>query len=394
MNVVFLFTGFLFVAGLGYAFSHNRKAIRLRPIIAMMIAQLVLAFLLLNTSVGIELILFISKVFDTLMKLGISGVDFVFGGLENAGMSTFFLDVLLPIIFISVLIGILNHFKILPLLIRFTGFVLSKLNGMGRLENYIAVSSAFLGQSEVFLTTKKQLGLVSSKRLYTLCTSAMSAVSIAIVGAYMTMLEPKYVVVAIVVNILSALIVANIINPYTLTKEEDLIEPVEEAEKPAFFQMISESIVDGLKIAVIVGAMLIGFIALMNLVNELFLLIFRVSFQEVLGYIFAPVAFLMGVPQAEIVSAGSIMATKIVTNEFVAMLNFKEIASSLSPKTVGIVSVFLVSFANFGSIGIITGSVRALNEKQGDLVAKFGLKLLLGSTLASVLSATIIGVFL
>ncbi|QRG68687.1 NupC/NupG family nucleoside CNT transporter [Brevibacillus choshinensis] len=394
MNIVFFVTGLLFVSGVGYAASNNRKDIRLTPILKMIAAQLVLAFLLLNTSIGIDLIRFISKGFDVLMKLGISGVDFVFGGLENNGVSNFFLDVLLPIIFISVLIGILNHFRILPLIIRYAGLILSKLNGMGKLENYIAVSSAFLGQSEVFLTTKKQLGQISRKRLYTLCTSAMSAVSIAIVGAYMTMLEPRYVVVAIVVNILSALIVANIMNPYDLDDEEDLPLVEEEAGKPSFFQMISESILDGLKVAIIVAAMLIGFIALMNLVNELFLWATHLSFQSILGYIFAPVAFLMGVPQSDIVQAGSIMATKIVTNEFVAMLNFKEIAGGLSPKTIGIVSVFLVSFANFGSIGIITGSVKALHERQGDVVAKFGLKLLLGSTLASVLSATIIGVFL
>lgn len=395
MNVVFLLTGLLFVAALCYAVSNNRKGIKAKPIAIMIVTQLLFAFLLLNTKLGIDLISFISMTFDKLMKLGISGVDFVFGGLENPGASVFFLDVLLPIIFISVLIGILNYVKILPLIIKHVGLALSKLNGMGKLENYIAVSSAILGQSEVFLTTKKQLGLVSRKRLYTLCTSAMSAVSIAIVGAYMTMLEPRYVVTAIVVNILSALIVANIINPYDLNDEEDLLETREEAgPKPSFFQMISESVLDGLKVAIIVAAMLIGFIALMNLINELFAAIFHVTFQSVLGYIFAPVAFLMGIPKSDIVQAGSIMATKLVTNEFVAMLNFKDIAGGLSPRTVGIVSVFLVSFANFGSIGIITGSVKALSEHQGDVVAKFGLKLLLGSTLASILSATIVGVFL
>jgi len=158
--------------------------------------------------------------------------------------------------------------------------------------------------------------------------------------------------------------------------------------------MISESIMDGLKIAIIVAAMLIGFIALMNLINYLFTLVFHVSFQTVLGYIFAPVAFVLGIPANEIVRAGSIMATKLVTNEFVAMLNFKDIAGQLSERTAGIVSVFLVSFANFSSVGIITGAVRALNEKQGDKVARFGLKLLYGSTLASVLSAAIVGLFL
>ncbi|KIV57617.1 pyrimidine nucleoside transporter NupC [Aneurinibacillus migulanus] len=397
MNILFFLTGLLLVFILGYLASYNRKGIRVRPIAAMLLTQIILAFLLLNTRAGVVLVSYVAKLFAKLVEIGIQGVDFVFGGLENEGISNFFLDVLLPIIFISVLIGILNHLKILPLIIKYVGLVISKINGMGRLENYIAVSSAILGQSEVFLTAKRELNFISKRRLYTLCTSAMSAVSIAIVGAYMTMLEPRYVVVAIVLNILSALIIANIINPYR-TEDEDnvqLIEAAEEKEKKlTFFQMISESIMDGLKIAIIVAAMLIGFIALINLINYIFTLVFHISFQDVLGYIFAPIAFLMGVPANEAVRAGSIMATKLVTNEFVAMLSFKDIAGQLSERTVGIVSVFLVSFANFSSVGIITGAVRALHEEKGDEVATFGMKLLYGSTLASILSGTIIGLFL
>jgi nucleoside transport protein len=393
MRFLFFATGLLLVFILAYLVSYDKKNIRYKAILSMLAVQIILTFALLNTKAGILIIGFISKMFNKLIELGIQGVDFVFGGLENEKMSSFFLDVLLPIIFISILIGILNYFKILPVIIKYVGLALSKINGMGKLENYIALSSAILGQSEVFLTTKKQIGLVSKTRLYTLCTSAMSAVSIAIVGAYMTMIEPKYVVIAIMLNILSALIIANIVNPYEITDEQDLLI-VEEEHKMSFFQMLGESIMDGLKVAVIVAAMLIGFIALINLIDYVFTLIFHVSFQTILGYIFAPIAFLMGIPWDEAVKAGSIMATKLVTNEFVAMLNFKDIAGTLSEKTVGIVSVFLVSFANFSSIGIITGAVKALDAKQGDVVAKFGLKLLYGSTLASMLSATIMGLFL
>lgn len=392
MNVVFFITGLLLVFILGYVVSNNKTGIKIRPIVTMLVVEGILTFFMLNTKVGITLISYISKAFHKLVTLGISGVDFVLGGLENKGASTFLLDVLLPIIFISVLIGILSYLHVLPFTIKWIGWGLSKLNGMGRLENYVAVSSAILGQSEVFLTTKRQLGVVSKRRLYTLCTSAMSAVSIAIVGAYMTMIEPKYVVVAIVINIFSALIIANIINPYDLEEDDLLVE--DEESKTNLFQAISESIMDGLKVAIIVAAMLIGYIALINLVNYLFTLIFQIPFQTVLGYIFAPIAFLMGIPSDETVRAGSIMATKLVTNEFVAMLDFQGMAQQLSNKTVGIVSVFLVSFANFSSIGIITGAVKALHEKQGDEVAKFGLKLLYGSTLASVLSGTIVGLFL
>ncbi|GLI06342.1 pyrimidine nucleoside transporter NupC [Paenibacillus tyrfis] len=397
MKFLFVVAGLLLVFAVGYLFSNNRKGIRSRPILAMLVTQIVLSFIILNTKIGLELITFVSRLFSKLMEFGVGGVNFVFGGLENQGASTFFINVLLPIIFISILIGILNYVKVLPFVIKYVGLALSKLNGMGRLENYVAVSAALLGQSEVFLTTKKQLNQVTKQRLYTLCTSAMSAVSISIVGAYMTMLEPKYVVVAIVLNIFSALIVANIINPYKLDPEEEkatVVADEEHGPKESFFQMISESIMDGFKVAIIVGAMLIGFIALMNMINYVFELIFHISFQSVLGYIFAPVAFLMGIPWSEAVPAGGIMATKLVTNEFVAMLSFKDIASGLSPRTVGIVSVFLVSFANFSSIGIITGAVKALNDKRGDEAAQFGLKLLLGSTLASILSATLIGLFL
>lgn len=393
MNIIFYITGLLLVFAIGFLISNNRKDIRYKSIGIMLGTQLVLTFVLLNTKIGIISIEFVSALFTKLIDLGITGVEFVFGGMENKGEFTFFLNVLLPIIFIAVLIGILNHFKVLPFIVKYVGLILSKLNGMGKMENYIAVSSAVLGQTEVFLTVKDQMDSFSKRRLYTFCTSAMSAVSVAIVGAYMELIEPRFVVVAIVLNILSALIVANIINPYELSEEEDTLA-IESHKKVSFFQMISESIMDGFKVAIIVAAMLIGFIALMNGIDYIFMLAFNVSFQTILGFVFAPIAFIMGVPWAESVSAGGIMATKLVTNEFVAMLSFTEIAAGLSPKAIGIVSVFLVSFANFSSIGIITGSVKALSPKQGDEVAKNGLKLLLGSTIASVLSATVIGVFL
>ncbi|MGE7836756.1 NupC/NupG family nucleoside CNT transporter [Viridibacillus arvi] len=397
MNFVFLVTGLLFVFVLGYIFSYNRKNIRIRPIAMMLIAQLVLSFFILNTNIGLSIISAISKLFDTLMGYGVEGVNFVFGGMENEPGAVFFLNVLLPIVFISVLIGILNFIKVLPFFIKYVGMGMSKLNGMGKLENYVAVSSALFGQSEVFLTTKEQLNKISKRRLYTLCTSAMSAVSVSVIGAYMTMLEPKYVVVGIIINIFSALIVANLLNPYELKPEEDYTVINDEAdhkEKESFFQMISEAIMDGFKVAVIVGAMLIGFIALMAMINNLFDLIFHISFQEILGYVFAPIAFIMGIPWSEAVAAGGIMATKLVTNEFVAILSFQDIAANLSAKTEAIVSVFLISFANFSSIGIITGAVKALNDKRGSEVASFGLKLLFGSTLASILSATLVGLFM
>ncbi|SYX82406.1 NupC/NupG family nucleoside CNT transporter [Paenibacillus alvei] len=392
MKFVIAIIGLLAVFGLTYIASKDRRNIRYRPLAVMVVLQAILAFVLLNTSVGETLIRGFASVFDSLLGYAAEGINFVFGGIVNDIKGTqFFLNVLLPIVFISALIGILQYTKILPFIIKYIGLGLSKVNGMGKLESYNAVASAILGQSEVFISVKKQIGLLPERRLYTLCASAMSTVSMSIVGAYMTMIQPKYVVTALVLNLFGGFIIASILNPYKVSKEEDILE-VQEEHKQSFFEMLGEYIMDGFKVAITVAAMLIGFVALIALVNGIFGNIFGISFQEVLGYVFAPFAFLMGVPWKEAVDAGSIMATKMVANEFVAMLDLGKL--TLSERTTGIVSVFLVSFANFSSIGIISGAVKGLHEKQGNVVARFGLRLLYGATMVSVLSAIVAGIFL
>ncbi|MCH7320456.1 NupC/NupG family nucleoside CNT transporter [Solibacillus sp. MA9] len=393
MQYVISILGILVVLFLAWLASSNRKEIKFKPIITMIIIQILLSLLLLNTEFGLIIIKGIATVFNKLLEYASEGVSFVFGGIANEGEAPFFLTVLLPIVFISALIGILQHLKILPFLMKGIGLLLSKVNGMGKLESYNAVASLIVGQSEVFITLKKQLGLISNQRMYTLCASAMSTVSMSIVGAYMTMLEPKYVVTALVLNLFGGFIIATIINPYEVDPNEDLLE-IEAHEKQSFFEMLGEYILDGFKVAVIVGAMLIGFIALMAGFNHVFELLFNISFQTILGYIFAPVAFIMGIPFSEAASAGSIMATKLLTNEFVAMLDLSGGNYHFSERTMGILSVFLVSFANFSSIGIIVGAVKSLNEKQGNSVARFGLKLLYGATLVSVLSSIIVSLIL
>lgn len=392
MKYIIGIIGLVIFCALALLVSNNRKAIRYRPIFVMFVCQFLMAALLLKTPYGKMAIAAVAKCFGSLLSYASEGVNFVFGGLVNAGELSFFISVLLPIVFISALIGILQHWGILGFVIKYIGLGLSKLNGMGRLESYNAVASAILGQSEVFISVKKQLGLLPEHRLYTLCTSAMSTVSMSIVGAYMVMLEPRYVVTALVLNLFGGFIIASIINPYKVSPEEDILS-VEEENKQSFFEMLSEYILDGFKVAIIVGAMLIGFIALITMANAIFTLAFHISFQNFLGYVFSPLAFLVGVPWHEAVNAGSIMATKIVSNEFVAMLDLTKGDFGFSVRTTAIVSVFLVSFANFSSIGIIVGAVKALDNKQGNVAARFGLKLLYGATLVSFLNATVVGLF-
>ena len=393
MKYIIGVVGLIVILALAWIGSSDKKNIKYKPIFLMLILQFVLGFILLNTQVGNYLVGSIANGFDVLLACAGDGVNFVFGGLVNNDQFSFFISVLLPIIFISALIGILQYLKILPFVIKYIGLVLSKINGMGKLESYNAVASAILGQSEVFISVKKELGLLPKHRLYTLCASAMSTVSMSIVGSYMVLLQPRYVVTAIVLNLFGGFIIASVINPYSVSEEEDILV-VEDEKKQTFFEVLGEYILDGFKVAVIVAAMLVGFVAIIAVINMIFRSIFGMSFQDILGYVFSPFAFLMGVPLNESIQAASVMATKLVSNEFVAMNLLASGDLHLSARSIGIVSVFLISFANFSSIGIISGAVKGLNQEQGNVVARFGLKLLYGATLVSMLTATIVGLII
>lgn len=361
---------------------------------------------MMNTTIGLTILTALGSFFEGLINVSKAGINFVFGDIQNKNGFTFFLNVLLPLVFISVLIGIFNYIKVLPFIIKYVGIAINKITRMGRLESYFAISTAMFGQPEVYLTIKDIIPRLSRAKLYTIATSGMSAVSMAMLGSYMQMIEPKFVVTAVMLNIFSALIIASVINPYksddsdveidNLTKSTETKSVNGKTGKPkkvAFFQMIGDSAMDGFKIAVVVAVMLLAFISLMEAINIMFGSV-GLNFKQLIGYVFAPIAFLMGIPWSEAVPAGSLMATKLITNEFVAMLDFKNVLGDVSARTQGIISVYLVSFANFGTVGIIVGSIKGISDKQGEKVSSFAMRLLLGSTLASIISGSIIGLVL
>ncbi|MHC2598719.1 CNT family concentrative nucleoside transporter [Kluyvera sp. 1366] len=373
--------------------SHDRKRIRPRFIIQLLIVEAALGWFFLHSAGGQSVVTAVGGFFETLLTYAAQGTNFVFGNMADQGLAFIFLGVLCPIVFISALIGILQHWRILPLLIRAVGTLLSKVNGMGKLESFNAVSTLILGQSENFIAYKGILADISAPRMYTMAATAMSTVSLSIVGAYMSMIDAKYVVAALLLNMFSTFIILSIINP-TRPENEEQIALDKLHEDQSFFEMLGEYILAGFKVAMIIMAMLIGFIALIAAINALFAAVFGYSFQHLLGYVFYPFAWLVGIPSADALQAASIMATKLVANEFVAMIELKKVAAEMTPRGLGILSVFLVSFANFASIGIVAGAIKGLNEKQGNVVSRFGWKLVYGSTLVSLLSAAFAGLFI
>jgi len=383
------------VIGIAFLLSNDKKNINYKGIGIMLLLQLLITWFMFSTQIGQNIINGISAGFNQLIEYGMVGIEFVVGGFVIDEGGVFFFNVLLLIIFFATILSVLTYLKILPTIIKYIGGMISKITGLPRVESFNAVNSIFFGQSEALIAIRTQFHHLTRNRLYIVSASAMSSVSASIVGAYLQMLPPSYVLLALPLNMFSALIIASIISPVHVPKEEDTVDINNVTDDKSIFEAMGNGALEGGKIALIVAAMLIAFIASLELINGLIQLVFAgVTLQEILGYILAPIGVLMGIAPNEVIQATSVMGTKIVTNEFVAMLDFQPMINDMSEKTVGIVTVFLTSFANFSSIGIIAGTVKGIDSEKAISVSGFGMKLLVGATLASILSATITGLFL
>ena len=395
MDILIGLLGLGILFGLGFLFSNDKKNINFKAIGIMLAMQAVITVTMFKTTVGLKIIETVSNGFAVVMGFASDGVSFVVGNLGGYGEGgIFFINVLLVIVFTATLLSILTHLKVLPLAIKYIGGALSKVTGLPKVECFNAINSIFFGQSEALLAVKSHLPKMDNNRLFMISVTAMASVSASIIGSYMTMIPAKYVLVAMLLNALSALIVTSIVAPVKAAKEDNDINVDDMVQTKSVFEAISIGALDGGKVALIVGAMLVAYMGLLAMFNAGFTAIVGMDLQTIMGYIFAPIAWLMGVPTSEIVTAGSIMGTKLVANEFVAMLAFQPIIDTLSYKTVGIISMFLTSFAAFGSIGIIGGTMQAINGEKAKVVATFGLKMLLVATMASFLTAIMGGLFL
>ena len=392
-SILIAIIGIALLLGVAFLMSNDKKNINFKAIGIMIGMQLLVSWLLLSTSGGLKVIETIAKAFEKLLSYGYEGINFVVGGWIPEGGSPFFVNVLLPVVFTAALLSLLTHLKILPYIIKYLGGLLSKVTGLPQVESFNAINSVFFGQSEAVLAIKSQISNLNKNRLFIVSTSAMASVSAALIASYMTMLPAKYVLVGVILNMFSGLIVASIITPVKATKEDSEIVVKDMIHTKNVFEAIGTGAIDGGKVALIVASMLIAYLALLALLNGVFDSIFGMDLTTMMGYVFSPIAYLMGIPSSEILTSGSIMGTKLLSNEFAAILQLQPLLDELSVKASAILSTFLVSFANFSSIGIITGSVQAINGAKAKEVSGFGLKLLLVATMASLLSATVVGLF-
>lgn len=409
INVV----GLLIFLAIGWLFSKDRKAIKWKSIIIMVVFNLFLAWFLTSFSIGRTIVEGAAAGFNELMKVAYTGIEFAIPSMVNVKQMDWFVSVLLPILMIVPLFDILTYIGILPWVIKWIGKGLSWLTGQPKFESFFAIEMMFLGNTEALAVSGLQLKQMNAKRNLTLAMMSMSCVTASIIGAYTQMMPGNFILTAIPVNVINALIVVAMLNPVEVSKEEDTIATMSgsaiaevevgsvdengNAEKEPFFSFLGDSILGAGRLVLIIAANVIAFVAIAALIDKLLGYINPVlSLEHILGIIMFPFAWLMGLNTHDAFQFAQFMGMKLVTNEFVVMGKVTKTisTSAFNPHYRAMLTVFLTSFANFSTIGMIIGCFKGLVDKEkNDLISKNVGYMLISGILVSLLSAAMVGLF-
>ena len=403
MDYVWGILGILGVIAIGLLLSNNRKKVQWRIILSGLAVQLLFAFIVLKWEYGREKLMQLSEGVQKLVGYANEGVVFVFGGLANADNVgfVFALNVLTIIIFFSALISVLYYLGIMQFIIKIIGGFLSKVLGTSKAESVNAAANIFVGQTEAPLVIRPFLNKMTKSQLFAVMTGGLASVSGSVLIGYSIMGVPlEYLLAASFMAAPAGLIMAKLMIPETEEIDETEFKLERNSEAANVIDAAAQGASDGMKLAVNVGAMLLSFIALIALLNGIlggvagWVGFDNVTLEGLLGYVFAPLAFLIGVPWDEAVRAGSFIGQKLILNEFVAYSNFGPVIGEFSEKTGIIISFALCGFANLSSMGILIGGLGGMAPDKRSMIAKLAVKAVAAGTLASLLSAAIAGMFL
>ncbi|HEY6128101.1 MAG TPA: NupC/NupG family nucleoside CNT transporter [Candidatus Acidoferrum sp.] len=399
--------GMLVILVGAYAFSTNRKAIKLKTILWGLGLQLLLGFFVLRSNIGAKIFSFLGNGANKLLSFSYAGSEFVFGDigfpkeLSRLGFS-FAFQVLPTIIFIAAFFAVLYHIGVMQIIIRGAAWLMTRVMGASGAESLNVAASIFMGQTEAPLTIRPFLPKLTKSELMVVMTSGMAHISGGMMAGYIQVggADPKNLLTAVIMTAPGTLLMAKMLVPET---DEPLtagrLEMPQMEKETNILGAIARGTVDGLHLALNVGAMLITFIALLALLNAMMGGVhnwphmgwFPPSLQTIFGWVFAPIAWLIGIPWHDAPAIGNLLGTRMVINEFVAFAQLGPMKSTLDPRSFMIATFALCGFANFSSIGIQIGGIGALAPDRRNDLAKFGVRAMLAGTMANLMSASIVG---
>ncbi|WP_142826754.1 NupC/NupG family nucleoside CNT transporter [Planococcus soli] len=402
MNLLWGIFGVFVVLGIAFLLSSGKKSIKPRTILGGLAIQITFAFMVLEWDLGRQALLGLSNLVQNVINYAGEGIAFVFGpAADTEGFGfVFAFQVLTIIIFFSSLISVLYYLGIMQIIIKLLGGALSKLLGTSKAESISAAANIFVGQTEAPLVVRPFIAGMTKSELFAVMTGGLASVAGSTLAGYALLGVPlEYLLAASFMAAPAGLIMAKIMMPETEEVEEKEFVMEKDQTSVNVVDAAARGASDGLQLALNVGAMLLAFIALIALLNGVlgglggWFGFDGLTIQSILGVIFAPLAWAIGVPWAEAVQAGSFIGQKLVLNEFVAYTAFAPEIANLSPKTVIVVSFALCGFANLSSLAILLGGLGAMAPSRRPDIARLGIRAVAAGMLASLLSAAIAGMF-
>ncbi|MCG6289862.1 NupC/NupG family nucleoside CNT transporter [Vibrio vulnificus] len=393
-------SGLVAILLFAWLLSTNRKNIRLKTVGLAFALQVAFALLVLYVPAGKNALNGVTGAVSNLINYGQEGIAFLFGGLATGGF-TFAINVLGIIIFFSALISGLYHIGLMPKVINLIGGALQKLLGTGRAESLSATANIFVGMIEAPLVVKPYLKHMSDSQFFAVMTCGLASVAGGTLVGYASLgVELNYLIAAAFMSAPAGLLMAKILMPETEAQAEDVqMENVEMPKATNVVEAMADGAMSGLRIAVAVGATLLAFVSVIALLNGLLGWVgswfgISLSFELILGYLFAPVAWFLGVPWHEAITAGSLIGNKIVVNEFVAFIQLMQVKQDLSAHSQAIVTFALCGFANISTMAMLIGGLGSLVPEKRSFISKYGFRAITAGVLANLMSASIAGVIL
>ncbi|USH01396.1 NupC/NupG family nucleoside CNT transporter [Grimontia kaedaensis] len=400
MQIIYSLAGVLALLACAYALSDSRRDINWRTVLGAFSLQAGFAALVLYFPLGQSLLGSISNGVSGLLAFADEGIGFVFGDLAS-GNFIFAIRVLPLIIFLSAIISLLYYLGIMQWLIKVIGGAIRRFLGTSQVESLAATSNIFLSQSESSLVIRPFLKNMTRSELFAIMVGGMASVAGSVLGGYAALgIELKYLIAASFMAAPGGLLMAKMLVPEReVAIEQSNIELEKSADVNAVDALASGAM-NGVKVAVAVGTMLIAFVSVIAMVNAGFEIVGawfgyeNLTLQLIFGYLFSPLAFAAGIPWNEALSAGALIGQKTILNEFVAFMDFVNVKDTLSEHSQIIVTFALCGFANIGSIAINLGSIGAMAPERRQDVAKLGFRAVVAATLANLMSAALAGVFI
>jgi concentrative nucleoside transporter, CNT family len=411
MQIVMGLVGIISLMLIAIIFSSNRKAINFRTIGGAFLIQAAIPAFVIFTDSGASILGSISSGVQAVINSANAGINFLFGGLVSdkmfevfgGGGFVFAFRVLPVIIFFASLMGVLYYLGIMQFIIKIFGGALHKVLGTSKTESMSAAANVFVGQTEAPLVVKPYLKATTRSELFAIMAGGLASVAGSVLAGYASLgVSLDYLIAASFMAAPGGLLMAKLLEPETEKPVDVTSNKIANDDENKPSNVIDAAAVgasDGLNLAINVGGMLIAFIALIALINAILGSVGGIfglealTLQQILGYLFSPIAYLLGIPWSEAVQAGSLLGQKLVVNEFVAYIDFVSIKETLSAHSQVIITVALCGFANLSSMAILLGGLGALCPSRRADIAKLGLKAVLAGTLSNFMSATLVGIF-